>query len=137
LPRRGADRLASLCSNTTQRCRPWRRKHRPRRSPAWWISSSIPTPAPAGCGAALPGATGQYGRRLPRPIPSAQQKPTLSLRPFTSNRYYGRAPSGELIQDRRREYLKVYEAWQAQLRAVHRVLLEAPGAAEAEGAAQP
>ncbi len=46
------------------------------------------------------------------------------MRAFAPNRYYGRAPSGELMQDRRREYLKVYEAWQAQLQAVHRVLLE-------------
>jgi hypothetical protein len=28
------------------------------------------------------------------------------------------------MQDRKREYLKAYEVWQAQLQAVHRVLLE-------------
>ncbi len=28
------------------------------------------------------------------------------------------------MQDRKREYLKAYEAWQTQLQAVHRVLLE-------------
>jgi hypothetical protein len=45
------------------------------------------------------------------------------LRGFASNRYYGKAPSGTLMQDRKREYLKAYEAWQAHLQAVHRVLL--------------
>jgi hypothetical protein len=28
------------------------------------------------------------------------------------------------MQDRKREYLKAYEAWQAQLQGVHHVLLE-------------
>ena len=28
------------------------------------------------------------------------------------------------MQDHKREYLKAYEAWQAQLQALHRVLLE-------------
>ncbi len=28
------------------------------------------------------------------------------------------------MYDRKREYLKAYEAWQVQLQAVHRVLLE-------------
>jgi hypothetical protein len=46
------------------------------------------------------------------------------LRASTSNGYYGKAPSGKLMQDRKREYSETYGAWQAQLRAVHRVLLE-------------
>jgi len=48
----------------------------------------------------------------------------LSLRGFPSSGYYGRAASGKLMQDRKREYLEAYEAWQAQLQALHRVLLE-------------
>lgn len=46
------------------------------------------------------------------------------LRALASNGYYGRASSGKLMQDRKREYLKVYEAWRAQLQALHCVLLE-------------
>ena len=49
---------------------------------------------------------------------------SLSLRAFTSNMYYVRAPSGKAMRDRKREYLEAYEAWQAQLQALHRVLLE-------------
>jgi hypothetical protein len=45
----------------------------------------------------------------------------LSLRASVSNRYYVRAPSGKLIQDRKREYRETY---QTQLQAIHRVLLE-------------
>ncbi|MEE8385336.1 MAG: hypothetical protein V3S01_05430 [Dehalococcoidia bacterium] len=43
------------------------------------------------------------------------------MRASVSNRYYVRAPSGKLIQDRKREYRETY---QAQLQAIHRVLLE-------------
>lgn len=46
------------------------------------------------------------------------------MRAFASSGYYGRAISGKLMQDRKREYLDAYEAWQAQVQAVHRVLLE-------------
>ena len=45
----------------------------------------------------------------------------LSLRASVSNRYYVRAPSGKLMQDRKHEYR---EAYQTQLQAIHRVLLE-------------
>ena len=43
---------------------------------------------------------------------------------FASNGYYGRAASGKPMRDRKREYLEAYQVWQAQLQALHRVLLE-------------
>lgn len=46
------------------------------------------------------------------------------MRASASNGYYGKAPSGKLMQDCKREYSEAYGAWQAQLRDVHCVLLE-------------
>jgi len=36
----------------------------------------------------------------------------------------GRAASGKPMRDRKREYLEAYQVWQAQLQALHGVLLE-------------
>lgn len=46
------------------------------------------------------------------------------MRAFASSGYYGRATFGKPMQDCKREYLEAYEAWLAQVQAVHRVLLE-------------
>jgi hypothetical protein len=46
------------------------------------------------------------------------------LRAFASSGYYNRATFGKPMQAYKRDYLEAYEAWQAQVQALHRVLLE-------------
>ena len=46
----------------------------------------------------------------------------LSLR--AGNRYYGRVVFTIAMQDTTQDYLDAYQAWQSQLQALHRVLLE-------------
>src|SRR3972149_10831027 len=99
-------------------------KRRWRRSPGWWTSLSTATSAPDGCRAALASEAGQYARPSPdlHSVPSAEAYSFLAC--FRLTGYYGRAASGKPMRDRRREYLEAYQVWQAQLQALHGVLLE-------------